>query len=120
MNTSFTEEQLWSMLPVPDKIKEEMRVACLEEYEAKRQAEETAPLGPSRGLEELEDSPPITESDTDESSSGSDKENDLPEWAVTEPNSPVSECECEGCWCEGCSCEACEACDLIKLNAEEK
>ena len=110
MNTSFTEEQLWSMLPVPDTIKEEMLVACLEEYEAKRAAEETAPSGPSRRLEELEDSPsedliPTTESDTDESSSGSDKENDLPEWAVTEPNSPVSECE---------------ACDLIKLNAEEK
>ena len=103
MNTSFTEEQLWSMLPVPDKIKEEMLVACLKEYEAKRAAEETAPLGPSRGLEEL---------DTSESSSGSDKENDLPEWAVTEPSSPVRECECEAC--------SCEACSQIKLNAEEK
>jgi len=84
------------MLPVPDKIKEEMLVACLEEYEAKRAAEET-------------------ELDTSESSSGSDKENDLPEWAVTEPSSPVRECECEAC-----SCEACEGCSQIKLNAEEK
>ena len=100
------------MLPVPDTIKEEMRVACLEEYEAKRAAEE----------KELESSPsedliPTTESDTSDPETETDT-NDLPDWARTEPSSPVR--ECEACECEACSCEGCEACDQIKLNAEEK
>ena len=42
MNCSFTEEQLWKMLPICEKIQEEMKRACQEEYEKKLQSEAAA------------------------------------------------------------------------------
>ena len=42
MNCSFTEEQLWKMLPICEKIQEEMKQACQEEYEKKLKSEATA------------------------------------------------------------------------------
>ena len=42
MNCSFTEEQLWKMLPICEKIQEEMKQACQEEYEKKLQSEASA------------------------------------------------------------------------------
>jgi len=42
MNCSFTEEQLWKMLPICEKIQEEMKQACQEEYEKKLQSEAVA------------------------------------------------------------------------------
>ena len=53
MNCSFTEEQLWKMLPICEKIQEEMKQACQEEYEKKLQSEAAA----------IEEAPAITSQD---------------------------------------------------------
>ena len=56
MNCSFTEEQLWKMLPICEKIQEEMKQACQEEYEKKLQSEAAAIEEAKEASEESEES----------------------------------------------------------------
>ena len=64
MNCSFTEEQLWKMLPICEKIQEEMKQACQEEYEKKLQSEATA-IEEAKEAKEASDSSEESEESSD-------------------------------------------------------
>ena len=40
MQRSFTEEELWKMLPISNKIRKEMQLECVREFHEKQKAEE--------------------------------------------------------------------------------